>query len=340
MLLKADNLTALESYLKTQKWLTDDESIIKAEKPGEGNMNFTLRIYVSSGRTIIVKQSRAYVEKYPSIAAPENRAIIEGKFYEFTQTNEKLSSFMPKILGLDEVNNIIVTQDLGNSNDLTNLYQPDQQISVEDIASISQYLSELHQASKSQTPDEIFRNRAMRTLNHEHIFIYPLMEDNGFNLNNVLEGLQAAAMIYKTDEVFKDIVKKLGEVYLADGQYLLHGDYYLGSFLRTSNGVKIIDPEFCFYGRAEFDLGVLIAHLKMSEQGNEIIDEAIRSYEKAEDFDKKLFNQFIGIEIMRRIIGLAQLPLTLSLEKRVALLKQAKDLIESPRSIVDESTVR
>jgi 5-methylthioribose kinase len=87
-------------------------------------------------------------------------------------------------------------------------------------------------------------------------------------------------------------------------------------------------------------LGVLIAHLKMSEQGNEIIVEAIRSYEKAEDFYKKLFNQFIGIEIMRRIIGLAQLPLTLSLEKRVALLKEAKDLIESPRSIVDESTVR
>jgi 5-methylthioribose kinase len=201
-------------------------------------------------------------------------------------------------------------------------------------------LSELHRAFKSQTPDELFRNRAMRTLNHEHIFIYPLMEDNGFDLNNVLDGLQAAAMIYKTDEVFNDIVKKLGEVYLADGQYLLHGDYYLGSFLKTSNGVKIIDPEFCFYGRAEFDLGVLIAHLKMSEQGNEIIEEAIRNYEKAEDFDEKLFNQFIGIEIMRRIIGLAQLPLTLSLEKRVALLKEAKDLIESPRSIVDESTVR
>jgi 5-methylthioribose kinase len=67
----------------------------------------------------------------------------------------------------------------------------------------------------------------------------------------------------------------------------------------------------------------------MSEQGNEIIKEAIRNYEKAEDFDEKLLNQFIGIEIMRRIIGLAQLPLTLSLEKRVALLKEAKSLITS-----------
>lgn len=329
MILNADNLTALESYLKTQKWLNDDESVIKVEKPGEGNMNFTLRVYTSSDRTFIIKQSRAYVEKYPSIAAPENRAIIEGKFYEFTQGNEKLRHFMPQLLGLDELNNIIITQDLGASSDLTNLYQPDQQILVEDITSISQYLSELHRAFKSQKPDEIFRNRAMRTLNHEHIFTYPLMEDNGFDLNNVLDGLQAAAMVYKTDEAFKDIVKKLGEVYLADGSYLLHGDYYLGSFLKTSNGVKIIDPEFCFYGRAEFDLGVLIAHLKMSEQSNEIIEAAIRNYEKADDFDEKLFNQFIGVEIMRRIIGLAQLPLTLSLEKRVTLLKEAKDLITS-----------
>lgn len=329
MILNADNLTALESYLKTQKWLNDDESVIKVEKPGEGNMNFTLRVYTSSDRTFIIKQSRAYVEKYPSIAAPENRAIIEGKFYEFTQGNEKLRHFMPQLLGLDELNNIIITQDLGASSDLTNLYQPDQQILVEDITSISQYLSELHRAFKSQKPDEIFRNRAMRTLNHEHIFTYPLMEDNGFDLNNVLDGLQAAAMVYKTDEAFKDIVKKLGEVYLADGSYLLHGDYYLGSFLKTSNGVKIIDPEFCFYGRAEFDLGVLIAHLKMSEQSNEIIEAAIRNYEKADNFDEKLFNQFIGIEIMRRIIGLAQLPLTLSLEKRVTLLKEAKSLITS-----------
>ncbi len=327
MILKSDNLIELESYLYAQKWLNEDESVLKVEKPGEGNMNFTLRVYTSSGRTFIIKQSRAYVEKYPSIAAPENRAIIEGKFYEFTQENEKLRHFMPQLLGLDEVNNIIITQDLGASSDLTNLYQPNQQISVEDIESISQYLSELHGAFKTQTPDGIFRNRAMRALNHEHIFNYPFMEDNGFDLNNVLEGLQEAAMVYKTDETLKAVVRELGEVYLADGQYLLHGDYYLGSFLKTNNGVKIIDPEFCFYGRPEFDLGVLIAHLKMSEQSSEIIEAAINNYEKADDFNEKLFSQFTGVEIMRRIIGLAQLPLTLSLEKRIALLSEAKTLI-------------
>ena len=325
----SNNLTELEAYLKNQNWLAENETVIKVEKPGEGNMNFTLRVYTSAGKTFIIKQSRAYVEKYPTIAAPAKRAITEGYFYEFTQKNEKLRSFMPDILGIDEVNNIILTQDLGLSNDFTNLYQPGQQITPAEIIAISEYLSELHRSFKSEIPNPIFANRAMRALNHEHIFIYPLMEENGFNLDNILSGLQEVAMIYKTNIAFKETVKNLGRTYLADGLYLLHGDYYLGSFLRTNDGVKIIDPEFCFYGYAEFDLGVLIAHLKMSEQSNEAIELAIANYEKADDFNEKLFNQFIGAEIMRRIIGLAQLPLTLTLDKRINLLSESKSLITS-----------
>jgi 5-methylthioribose kinase len=325
----SDNLTDLDSYLKTQNWLAINDSVITVEKPGEGNMNFTLRVYTSAGKTFIIKQSRAYVEKYPSIAAPQERAITEGRFYEFTKTKEKLRSFMPDILGIDEQNNIIVTQDLGLSNDFTNLYQPGQQITSTEIIAISEYLSELHRSFKSEIPNPIFANRAMRALNHEHIFIYPFMVENGFNLDNILPGLQEVAMIYKSDIAFKETVEKLGEIYLDDGHYLLHGDYYLGSFLRTNNGVKIIDPEFCFYGYAEFDLGVLIAHLKMSEQSQETIDLAISNVEKAADFNEKLFKQFIGVEIMRRIIGLAQLPLTISLDKRINLLKESKSLITS-----------
>lgn len=325
----SDNLAALESYLKSQKWLEENASVLKVEKPGEGNMNFTLRVYTATNKTFIIKQSRDYVEKYPTIPAPAERAIIEGKFYEFTQTNKKLSSFMPNILGIDEQNNIIVTQDLGQSNDFTNLYKPNESISETEIIAITNYLSELHESFRNNSSKATFTNRAMRSLNHEHIFIYPFMENNGFDLDNIMVGLQEVAMIYKTDKPFKKVVENLGVNYLVDGNYLLHGDYYLGSFLRTNNGVKIIDPEFCFYGFAEFDLGVLIAHLKMSEQSQEIIDLTIENYKKGSDFNENLLNQFIGIEIMRRIIGLAQLPLTLSLEKRSELLKESKSLIIS-----------
>lgn len=327
MILSAENLIDLENYLRAKNWLHTTEKVIKVEKPGEGNMNFTLRVYTSACKTFIIKQSRAYVEKYPSIPAPTNRAIIEGKFYDFTQKNKLLNSFMPTLLGIDEQNNIIITQDLGTANDFTNLYQPNIFISSTETLAITDYLSELHQSFYSEIPNLIFANREMRALNHEHIFVYPFLEENGFNLNNILEGLQEEALIYKNDVDLKEKIKALGEIYLADGHYLLHGDYYFGSFLRTNDGVKIIDPEFCFYGYAEFDLGVLIAHLKMSEQSQESIDLAISNYKKVGDFNEKLFLQFVGIEIMRRIIGLAQLPITLSLQQRIELLKEAKLLI-------------
>ena len=113
------------------------------------------------------------------------------------------------------------------------------------------------------------------------------MEKNGFDLDAIQLGLQSEFLLYKKDDVLKKTIKALGEKYLKDGSYLLHGDYYPGSFLKTNSGVKIIDPEFCFYGLAEFDLGVLIAHLKLSQQSNEFIDIAIKNYEKGEDFQIK-----------------------------------------------------
>ena len=60
----------------------------------------------------------------------------------------------------------------------------------------------------------------------------------------------------------------------------------------------------------------------MSEQPQNVIDLALKSYLKSDDFEENMLNKFIGIEIIRRIIGLAQLPLTLSLEKRIDLLKE------------------
>lgn len=327
MILSFDKIDELEVYLKSKGWLEMNEVLIKVEKPGEGNMNFTMRVYTSLGRTFIVKQSRDYVEKYPTIPAPVNRAVIEGRFIEFIQHDSVLKSFMPRLLGLDDVNNILVTEDLGQANDYSFLYNSGEKLRSVDLTQLAEYLSHLHHSFRSDSPVPQFANREMRDLNHEHIFLYPFMEENGFDLDNIQPGLQSEALLYKKDEALKSVVKALGDKYLADGNYLLHGDYYPGSFLKTDSGVKVIDPEFCFYGFAEFDVSVFIAHLKMSEQSQEIIDGVLMKYKKGVDFDEKLLNQFVGVEILRRIIGLAQLPLSLSLETKKELLKEAKGLI-------------
>jgi 5-methylthioribose kinase len=326
MLLSNNNIKEINSYLKNQNWIESKENVVHIEKPGEGNMNFTLRVQMDSGKSLIVKQSKNYVEKYPTIPAPANRAVIEGQFYQFIQKSEELATYMPKIIGIDETNNIIALEDLGESTDFTFLYNQEE-IVEKDLKEIVAYLGILHKTFKNQSAKDIFVNKEMRKLNHEHIFVFPFMIDNGFDLNVINEGLQEEALLYKTDEFLKIEIEKIGDIYLQNGKYLLHGDYYPGSFLKTANGIKIIDPEFCFYGFAEFDLAVLIAHLKMSFQKPSKIQTVLNDYQKDEDFNENLLLKFVGIEIMRRIIGLAQLPLTLSLAQKKELLKEAKTLI-------------
>ncbi|QJW92147.1 phosphotransferase [Spirosoma taeanense] len=326
MLLDAQQPGALQDYLRRRGWLDTNETITDIEKPGEGNMNYTLRIRTAT-RTLIVKQSREYVEKYPSIPAPANRAVTEGKFYRKMRNVPMLAERMPLLFGMDEEHNVLILQDLGDASDYTFLYQPCRMLSEDDARLLADYLTDLHAQFLSDGPNPDFANREMRTLNHEHIFHYPFLLDNGFDLNTVQPGLQTLAAPYKGDAELKRTARKLGELYLSDGRTLLHGDYYPGSWLQTSTGTKVIDPEFCFYGPAEFDLGVMMAHLMMAEQPPTILNAVLTAYKGPAGFDDILRQRFTGIEIMRRLIGLAQLPLSLSLDKKRDLLDEAHSLL-------------
>jgi len=316
----------LQAYLQQKGWMAASENIIALEKPGEGNMNYALRVKTDA-RSFIVKQARPYVEKYPQIAAPAERADVEGAFYEVVASNKTLSGFMPQLLGVDTENHMLALEDLGTASDFTFLYQPNQALKIAEAQKLALYIKELHRFSDQdiKIPAAIFANRQMRALNHEHIFNYPLMEQNGFDLDNIHPGFQMISMGYKIDLALKKKVTDLGKLYLSDGPCLLHGDYYPGSWLRSSAGVKVIDPEFCFYGLAEFDLGVMTAHLMMAKQSEDTIKTVYEAYGRVQN--PALVDHFTGVEIMRRLIGLAQLPLTLSLLDKEELLEQAYELI-------------
>jgi len=119
----------------------------------------------------------------------------------------------------------------------------------------------------------------------------------------------------------------LGALYLKDGPSLLHGDFSPGSWLKTDGSVWVIDPEFCFYGPPEFDLGVMIAHLYLADQKTDLIARLFEGYKPLAVFSRPLALQFAGVEIMRRLIGVAQLPLGYGLEKKIELLEVSHSLV-------------
>ncbi|MEM7375673.1 MAG: phosphotransferase, partial [Bacteroidota bacterium] len=127
----------------------------------------------------------------------------------------------------------------------------------------------------------------------------------------------------------KAAITGLGKLYLSEGPVLIHGDFYPGSWLRTENGLKVIDAEFSFRGYAEFDLGVFAAHMALASQGEEVTSELLERYAAGANFDERLMRGFAGTEILRRLLGVAQLPLVLGLEQKQELMvKAAKWIME------------
>ena len=323
--LKADK-ASLEIYLKEQAWLQHGEKIVALEKPGEGNMNFTLRIKTDE-RSFIIKQSRDYVEKYPQVAAPAERALREAEFYQLIAGEGQLKEKMPQLLGVDHRNHVLKLEDLGNGVDYTFLYEKDKRLEDSELQEIVTFAARLHQSININTTRERLTNRNMRKLNHEHIFIYPYLENNGLDLDEILPGLKKIGDSFKKDRILKKAVEKLGQRYLEDGNTLLQGDYFPGSWLKTRDGLKIIDPEFCFFGDVEFEIGVMLAHLKMADQPEATVKKALNIYRELSSIDEELCRKFMAIEILRRILGLAQLPLSLDLEERKTLIEESRRIL-------------
>jgi len=322
------NPEALGKYLSARGMLGAGDSIVSATVAGEGNMNYTIRVTTKTG-SLIVKQANPYVQKYPQLAAPQSRALVEAKFYLSVQDEPALHKMMPGLLDVDEQNFILMLEDLGDARDMSYLYQDGNCLSENELGSLVQYLNALHCGFKKPGEDELMSNRALRLLNYDHIFKYPLLEDNGFDLNGVQPGLQELSMKFKKNESLKEKAFAMGEQYLADGNTLLHGDFYPGSWLNASGAIKIIDPEFSFYGPAEFDLAVMKAHLLLADHPATLVGSLIEGYEAPANFNHELFDGFTGMEIIRRLIGLAQLPLSLSLAKKEKLLNKAAGLLKA-----------
>ena len=292
MKLDAAQPRAMSDHLRGLGWLATSEDVLSAERAGEGNMNYTLRVRTNC-RTFILKQARPWVEKYPHIQAPIERAVMEGRFYQLAATVPVLAAGMPKLLGLDEEAHLLCLEDLGAARDFTSLYSGSR-LAPGELQMLLEWLAALHAAFRGYEHKSQFANHAMRALNHQHIFVIPFVDE--------------------ADSEFQSEVTRLGEIYLGEGECLLHGDYFPGSWLQTASGVKIIDPEFCFFGPPEFDLGVLLAHL-------------IFAGSDAAQLQEPLIEKFAGIEIMRRLLGVAQLPLTLDARQKAMLLERAREMV-------------
>jgi 5-methylthioribose kinase len=328
--LDPEDLPSLEGYLHTRGVLAEGDAILAAARAGEGNMNCTVRV-TTRGGSCIVKQARPWVEKYPQFAAPWDRACREAEFYQLVSGRPRVAGRMPRLRHFDAGARVLVLEDLGTASDYTGVYRGET-FQAEETQSLAEFLSALHGSFEGSGASPALPNREMRELNHAHIFNIPLARNNGLDLDSITGGLAAVAKSLQSDEAFCREVERLGcEVYLADGPCLLHGDFFPGSLLRTTAGPRVIDPEFGFFGRPEFDVAVFLAHLLLAHQPAERATQWRGDYAAPAGFDDDLMLQIAGVEVMRRLVGYAQLPVGYGLNRKRELLELSRSLVLEPR---------
>jgi 5-methylthioribose kinase len=295
---------------------------------GEGNMNCVRRVETPAG-SFIVKHARPWVEKYPSIAAPVERAAFEARFYALTADDPVLGKFHPVLRYSDPAAAVLVLEDLAPATSGGEVYAGDLRFSPDDLMALLGYLRALHRLPVPAAARPGLRNAAMRRLNHAHIFDLPFQPDAGFGefLEARTPGLDAVADPLRHDEALRVTVSDLGARYLnSDGPALLHGDFFPGSLLRQTGGSwRVIDPEFGFCGDPEFDTGVFLAHLHLSGHPEDLC----HFWQDRAQGDPALVRRYAGVEILRRLIGVAQLPLPWTLAEKTTLIARAREMVLS-----------
>jgi 5-methylthioribose kinase len=327
--LEADDRAGVERYAVARGLVAPDRLPIAVTRAGDGNMNVTLRLTPAGGRPFILKQARPWVAKYRDIAAPFERTLVEAAFYGAVRHDRLVSGRMPTLLAVDADSHVLALEDVDGPGDLTAIYAG-HELTAAMLGDLLSWLERLAGIAVSSGQRGLFENREMRRLNHEHMFRFPLDPENGLDLDAITPGLKDAARELLADTMYRDAVTALGRRYLADGPTLVHGDFFPGSWLQTEDeGVRVIDPEFCFLGDAEFDIGILAGHVLLAGAGAGRIEQIAGSV-AARRLDAARVAGYAGVEIMRRLIGVAQLPLPCGLDRKRALLRRSRRLVLEP----------
>ena len=82
------------------------------------------------------------------------------------------------------------------------------------------------------------------------------------NQNILTEGIEEFVQTFVyNDQSLHVQVAKLKQSFLTSAQALLHGDLHTGSIFINDKEMKVIDPEFAFFGPIGYDVGLSLIHI-------------------------------------------------------------------------------
>ncbi len=310
---------------------------VDVEAAGDGNINWVRRArHRASGKSVILKQARPALERFPQYQASTERIVFENRYYELARPLDR-DAVCPTVLHFDETRKVLVLEDLGAAPRLDASLLRGNEVDAA-LEALARLLGRVHAATTSRPELAArFANDDMRRLHGDHIFHLPF-RSNDFPLEARLA--RRAEAVHR-DLRLREIADRAYARYLEPRGALVHADVQAGNVLLTPRGPKLLDAEIAHVGDPAFDLGTLLAHLWMPALHRGELEEARTragrvwiAYVEAHACDSapRVADavRYAGIEIMRRTIGAARVPAVQDVETSLAAVDLAERLMRNP----------
>lgn len=253
-------------YVKEKMDFFSPSANLKCKEIGDGNLNYVFRVWdTNSNKSLIIKHSSEDTRAKSGRKLNIDRNILECKILKLY--NKYCPGFAPEIYMYDEVMNCYAMEDLSSYEIMRTAL-----IKNKTFAHFSDNITTFMVNTLLPTTDVVLNHKEKKRLVKEHInphlcdiseqlvFTDPFGNFSGENF--VIEPMKdfVEEVLYK-DMKLRLEAAKLKFNFMNNAQALLHGDLHTGSIFINENGIKVIDPEFAFYGPIGYDVGNVIANL-------------------------------------------------------------------------------
>lgn len=246
----------------------DPEEETECREIGDGNINYVFQVRsCKDGRSVIVKQADKLLR---SSGRPLD--IYRNKIEAETLKLEAslAPTFIPEVYYYDETMAALSMEDISAYKNLR------KELAAGRIyGHLAENLSDFLAQSLLPTTDlvmdrrekkervKFFTNPELCDITEDLVLTEPCYDYKGRNILTAGNEEFVRTFLYEDAELHAQ-VGMLRNGFMNNAQALIHGDLHAGSIFANEEGVKIIDPEFAFYGPMGYDIGNVIGNLFFS----------------------------------------------------------------------------
>lgn len=260
---KLDEKTAIE-YVRQKTDYFSKDSKLTCKEIGDGNINYVFKIFeVDSKKSLILKQADKLLRSSQRpLDVERNKIEAQALMLQYD-----LSKKTPKIYFYDEVMSTIVMEDVSDFENmrialLKRKIYPNFANQITDflVDTLLKTTDLVLDRAKKKDLVKNFINKQLCDISEDLVFTEPYIDYK--NRNIITNGNEefVELEIYK-DEKLKLEASILKHKFMNYSQSLIHGDLHTGSIFVKKDDIKVLDPEFAFYGPMGYDVGNVIGNL-------------------------------------------------------------------------------